>query len=121
MEMNYLRGPDTSKLSRCYNIIIARKFQAFTVDMEARRSPMAKKTLERWMDIFTTFDESEAAIITGMLEGAGVPCMVESSKISPFPVSVGRLGELKVLVHIEDVDKANMILDTARAEQEEEP
>jgi hypothetical protein len=82
---------------------------------------MPKKALERWKDIYTTYDESEAAIIAGVLKDAGVPCMVESFKVSPFPVSIGRLGELRVLVHIEDVEKAAMILEMAQAEQEEEP
>ncbi len=82
---------------------------------------MTKKTLERWMDIHTTYDESEAAIIAGLLKDGGIQCKVESHRISALPVSVGRLGEVRVLVRAEDLDKANGILEAVRAEQEEEP
>jgi len=82
---------------------------------------MTGKTVERWTDIFTTYEESEAAIVAGLLEGSGFPCRVESSRISPLPVSVGRLGEVKVYVRMEDAEKAVMLLEEASAEQGDEP
>ena len=82
---------------------------------------MTKKAVERWKDIYTTYDESEAAIIVGLLEDMGVPCRVESARISAIPVSVGKLGEIKVLVPLEDATKALRILEEASAEQGEEP
>ena len=81
---------------------------------------MTKKAVERWKDIYTTYDESEAAIIVGLLEEMGVTCRVESARISAIPVSVGKMGELKVLVHLEDADKAVRLLEEAQAQQEEE-
>lgn len=81
---------------------------------------MDPKPVERWMDIYTTFDESEAAILTGLLESEGIPCRVESSRVSQFPVSIGELGELKIFVISSDVDRAARVLETARAQPEEE-
>ena len=82
---------------------------------------MTKKTPELWKDIYTTTEESEAAIIVGVLNSAGIECRVESSKLSAFPVSVGKLGEVKVLVPIDEFEKAGMVLESASEEEEEEP
>ncbi len=82
---------------------------------------MDKKTAVRWIDVFTTNEESEAAIIAGLLEGEGIACMVESARVSQLPVSFGNLGEIKVLVHTEDFDRAGKVLEAATAEEEEAP
>ncbi len=82
---------------------------------------MDKKTAERWIEVFTTNEESEAAIITGLLEAEGIPCQVESARVSQLPVSFGSMGEIKVLVHTEDFDRAGKVLEAARAEEEEAP
>ncbi len=79
---------------------------------------MEKK--ERWTDIYTTYDESEAAIISGFLENEGISCRVESSKVSQIPVSVGKIGEIRILVHPEDFDKAAKIMESARAQRPDE-
>lgn len=79
---------------------------------------MDKKPLERWIDIYTTYDESEAAIMRGLFEDEGIPCKVESSRVSQLPVAVGRMGEIKVLVRTADFEKAEKVLQAARAEEE---
>ncbi len=80
---------------------------------------MEKKTT-RWTDVYTTYDESEAAIIQGLLESEGISCLVESSRVSQIPVSVGKIGEIKVLVHTEDFAKAARIMEAARARKPDE-
>jgi hypothetical protein len=80
---------------------------------------MDKKPLERWIDIYTTYDESEATIMQGLLEDEGIPCRVESARVSQLPVSVGRLGEIKIFVHTADFEKAEKLLQATRAEEEE--
>ncbi len=80
---------------------------------------MEKK--ERWTDIYTTYDESEATIIRGFLENEGISCRIESSRISQIPVSIGNIGEIKILVHPEDFDKAARAMEAARAQKPERP
>jgi Putative prokaryotic signal transducing protein len=80
-----------------------------------------EKRIERWIDVYTTYDESEAAIIQGFLENEGIPCRIESSKVPQFPVSVGKIGEIKILVHPEDFAKAGKVMEAARAEGPEGP
>jgi hypothetical protein len=82
---------------------------------------MDKKTTGRWIEVFTTNEEAEAAIITGLLEGEGISCRVESGRVSQIPVTFGGMGEFKVLVQTDDFDKAGKVLEAARAEEEEEP
>jgi len=80
---------------------------------------MEKKTVERWKDIYTTFDESEAIILKGLFEGEGIPCRIESSRVSQLPVAIGDMGELRIFVRIEDVDRAARVLEATRSEPEE--
>jgi len=82
---------------------------------------MTDKTTERWKDIYTTYDESDATLIVGLLESEGIPARVESSKISNIPVSVGKLGEITVYVKLGDFEKAGKVLERARQEEGEEP
>ena len=63
-----------------------------------------------WVELITTYDETEAQIMKDILESEHVEVAVRSMKISPYPVSFGRLGEVKLLVKEEDVEKAERIL-----------
>lgn len=80
---------------------------------------MEKKPVESWIDIYTTYDESEAAIMQGLLEDEGIPCRVESSRVSQLPVAVGRMGEIKLLVHTADFEKAEKLLQATRAAEDD--
>ncbi len=77
--------------------------------------------IERWVDVYTTYDESEAAIIQGFLENEGIPCLIESSKDAQLPVLSGKMGEIKILVHPEDFAKAGKVMEAARAAGPEGP
>jgi Putative prokaryotic signal transducing protein len=81
---------------------------------------MGTEAVERWMDILTTFDESEAAILQGLFESEGIPCKIESCRVSQIPVAVGELGELKVYVRQRDFDRASKLLESTRAEPPDE-
>ncbi|MHB8174456.1 MAG: putative signal transducing protein [Nitrospirota bacterium] len=80
-----------------------------------------EKKVERWTSVYTTYDESEAAIIQGFLENEGIPCRVESSKDARLPFLSGKMGEIKILVHPEDFDKTAKIMEAARAQKPDEP
>ncbi len=64
-----------------------------------------------------TCDDLEAEMIRDVLESAGIETVLRSSKVSPYPVNVGRMGEVKVLVRQEDKAAAEEILQDTRKEE----
>ena len=78
---------------------------------------MEKGPARRWVKAYTTFDESEAVILQGLLRNEGISCRVESMRLSQLPVNVGDLGEYQLFVHAEDFDKARKIMDSTRTEE----
>jgi hypothetical protein len=65
---------------------------------------------EKWVVIFTTYDPLEAEIIKDLLESGGIPVVVRSSKVRPYPVNIGRMGEVKILVREEDKAEAENVI-----------
>lgn len=65
---------------------------------------------KEWIEIFITYDPVEAKIIKDLLESGGIPVIIRSSKISPYPVNIGKIGEVKILVRIEDREYAEMLI-----------
>jgi len=65
-------------------------------------SEEAWKMSEEWVVILVTYDSLEAEMIKDLLESGGIPVVLRSSKVSPYPVNIGRMGEVKVLVRKED-------------------
>lgn len=63
-----------------------------------------------WVELITTYDETEALIIKDVLEAENIKVVIRSMKISPYPVSFGRLGEVKLLVKNDDIDNAKRVL-----------
>ena len=59
---------------------------------------------------FITYDSIEAEMIKSLLESGGMPVIVRSSKVAPYPVNIGRMGEIKILVREEDKDTAKMVI-----------
>lgn len=53
---------------------------------------------EEWVEIFTTTSEIEAEIVKDLLESGGIRVKIKSAKVTPYPVSVGKMGEIKILV-----------------------
>jgi Putative prokaryotic signal transducing protein len=65
---------------------------------------------EKWVVIFTTYDPLEAEIIKDLLESGGIPVVVRSSKVSPYPVNIGKMGEVKILVREADKAEAEKVI-----------
>ena len=65
---------------------------------------------ERWTVVLVTYDSIEAEIIKDLLESGGVPVVLRSSKVSPYPVNIGKIGEIKILVRDEDKEIAEMLI-----------
>jgi len=65
---------------------------------------------EDWVQILVTYDTLEAEIIKDLLESGGIPVVLRSSKVSPYPVNIGKMGEIKVLVRKEDKETAEDVI-----------
>ena len=65
---------------------------------------------EEWVEVLITYDFLEAEIVKDLLESGGVPVVLRSSKVSPYPVNVGKMGEVKVLVRKEDKETAEEVI-----------
>ena len=80
---------------------------------------MDKKPLERWMEVLSTVDESEAMVLKGFIESEGIPCRVESARVSQMPVAIGDLGEISVLVQSAQFEKVRRLMEETRREEGE--
>ncbi len=63
-----------------------------------------------WIEILVTYDSLEAEMIKDVLESGGIPVVLRSSKVSPYPVNIGKIGEIKILVKKEDSEAAKEAL-----------
>jgi len=63
-----------------------------------------------WVQILITYDPLEAEMIKDLLESGGISVVLRSSKVSPYPVNIGKIGEIKVLVKKEDREAAEEVL-----------
>jgi hypothetical protein len=69
-----------------------------------------KEMPEKWVVIFTTYNPLEAEIIKDLLESGGIPVIIRSSKVRPYPVNIGKMGEIKILVRERDKDEAESVI-----------
>ncbi|MGQ9570872.1 MAG: putative signal transducing protein [Thermodesulfovibrionales bacterium] len=65
---------------------------------------------EEWVTIFVTNDSLEAEMIKNLLESGGITVVLRSSKVTPYPVTIGKMGEIKVIVRKEDKEIAEKVL-----------
>ena len=70
-----------------------------------------------WVELLVTYDPIEAEIIKDLLESGDIPVVLRSSKVSPYPVNIGKIGEIKVLVRRRDKDMAERVI-SERAESD---
>ena len=71
---------------------------------------MIKHMNEEWVSVLVTGDPIEAAMIKDLLESGGIPVVLRSSKVRPFPVNIGKIGEIKLLVRMSDREAAVMLI-----------
>lgn len=64
-----------------------------------------------WEELIVTYDETEAEIIKDILEGEGIESVINSLKIRPYPVSIGRIGEIRIMVPADRLAEAKKLLD----------
>ncbi len=75
--------------------------------------------MDEWVELLITYDEVEAQIIKDILEAENVPVVINSLKIRPYPVSIGRIGEIKILVNKGNIEKAQEILKIMKGSPED--
>ena len=66
---------------------------------------------EEWTEVLITYDSIEAEIIKDLLESGGIPVVLRSLKVTPYPVNVGKIGEIKILVRKEDKEAAEKVIE----------
>lgn len=66
--------------------------------------------MDDWVELLVTYDETEVQIVKNILEGEGIQVVIKSLKVRPYPVSIGKIGEVRLLVKKEFLDKAKEIL-----------
>jgi hypothetical protein len=67
---------------------------------------------EPWVPVLTVFDRVQATIITARLQDEGIPAHIrQESASSVFPVTVGILGEIDVMVPKLMEEKALALID----------
>jgi len=69
-----------------------------------------KKEEDKWVAVRTVYDPLEAQMIKDVLESGGLDVIIRSSKVTPYPVNVGRMGEVKILVRNRDLHDAELVL-----------
>ncbi len=69
-----------------------------------------------WVELLITHDILEAEMIKDILESGGIPVIVRSSKVSPYPVNIGKIGEIRVLVREDDREDAEAAIGIRGAE-----
>ena len=65
---------------------------------------------EEWVEVFVTYDSIEAEMIKDLLESGGMQVVLRSSKVTPYPVNIGRMGEIKILVMEGDKEVAKKVI-----------
>ncbi len=63
-----------------------------------------------WFELLVTYDQLEAEMIKDLLESGGIEVVIRSSKVTPYPVNIGRMGEVRVLVREEDREAAEAMV-----------
>jgi Putative prokaryotic signal transducing protein len=69
---------------------------------------------EKWTVAYVTYDSIEAEMIKDLLESGGIDSVIRSDKVTPFPVNVGKMGEVKIVVREEDKDAAVEMIEQFR-------
>jgi|MudIll2142460700_1097286.scaffolds.fasta_scaffold136381_2 hypothetical protein len=76
---------------------------------------------DEWITLLITNDQLEAEMIKDVLESGDIPVVLRSAKVSPYPVNIGKMGEIKVLIREADKEAAEEVLRKFREGSEEPP
>ncbi|HIJ59745.1 MAG TPA: DUF2007 domain-containing protein [Nitrospirae bacterium] len=65
---------------------------------------------QKWIEIYVSLDSLEADMITELLKSCNIEVMVKSYRVSPYPVNIGRLAEIRIFVLEQDSETAREII-----------
>lgn len=84
--------------------------------------PQGNADSNTWMIVYTTHNPEEAHIVAGRLKHEGIPAIVDHAiGARSIGITIGSMGEVRVLVHPNDYDDAVAILDPDEDFPEELP
>ncbi len=61
---------------------------------------------DEWEEVLVTYDTVEAEIVRDLLESGGIATREVSFKVGPYPVNVGRMGEIRLSVSSAEAHRA---------------
>lgn len=64
--------------------------------------------------VYVALDPIEASAVTGVLAAVGIEGRLRDMTITPYPVTLGPLGERHILVPEDQAEEARALLRTAR-------
>ena len=67
--------------------------------------------MSQWKVLTVVYDPLEAEMIKDLLESGGIEAVIRSLKVSPYPVNIGKMGEVKILVREEDIEEAQRVIE----------
>lgn len=71
---------------------------------------------EEWVQVFVTYDPVEAEIVRDLLESGGIEVKLVSLKVTPYPVNIGKMGEVRLKVRASDEEAAREAIERFRQE-----
>ena len=74
---------------------------------------------DEWIELLTTYDYLEAEMIKDLLESGGIKVTIRSCKVTPYPVNIGRMGEVRIFVREEDRETAEALVKNAGQKDDE--
>jgi hypothetical protein len=66
--------------------------------------------MEKLVEVLVTYDTLEAEMIKDILESGGIAVVLRSSKVTPYPVNIGKMGEVRILVRESDEEAAKKVI-----------
>ncbi len=65
---------------------------------------------EGWVEVLLTYDVLEAKMIKDILSSGDIETASFSSKVGPYPVNIGKIGEIRLYVKEEDAEIARELI-----------
>ncbi len=66
--------------------------------------------MDKWSELLVSYDETEVHLVKNILDAENIPVVIDSLKIRPYPVNIGKIGEIRIMVRAEDLKKAQAVL-----------
>ena len=66
--------------------------------------------MDNWEIVETVGTEEDASLVAGFLEAEGIASQIESLLFHQEPATFGKLSEVRILVHADDVERARRLI-----------